>query len=71
MLCHGILNLQETKYGVEPTKLILREGMQHGFGRMCIVHEAFIAMVCFFVYTIIYILLYKCRYTYYTLFLCV
>ena len=49
---------------------LTRELMKHDFERMCIVYEIGIAMVHFFIYTIVYILLYKCRYTYYTLFLC-
>jgi len=37
---------------------------------MCIVYETLVAMVHFFKCAIIYILQYKCRYIYYTLFLC-
>jgi len=44
--------------------------MWHGFEIMCIVYERLSSMVCFFIYAFMYILLYKCRYTYYTLFLC-
>jgi hypothetical protein len=72
VLCHVVLNMQETKYGMQPTEEILREFMKHGFERMCIVYERLGAKVCFFIYAIMYILLYiyKCRYTYYNLFLC-
>jgi hypothetical protein len=39
--------------------------------KMCMVYESLVAMVHFFIYAIMYILLYyKCRFTYYTLFLC-
>jgi hypothetical protein len=58
MLCHGILNMQETKYGVHPTKEILRDDIQHGFKIMCIVYETIAAMIHFFIYAIMYILLY-------------
>ena len=27
VLCHGVLNMHETKYGVQQTKYILREGI--------------------------------------------
>jgi hypothetical protein len=27
VLCHGVLNMQETKYGVHPTEEILRDNM--------------------------------------------
>jgi hypothetical protein len=72
MFYHGILNMQETKYGLEPNEIILKIGMIHGFKEMCDVHEATIDLVHFFIDAVImYILLYKCIYTYYTLFLCV
>jgi hypothetical protein len=58
VLCHVVLNMQETKYGMQPTKEILREFMKHGFERMCIVYERLGAKVCFFIYAIMYILLY-------------
>ena len=72
MLCDRLLNMQETKYGVEPTKLTLREtNIQFDFERICIVYETIDGMVHFlFIYAIMYILLYKCRYTYYSLFIC-
>jgi hypothetical protein len=57
-LCHDILNMQETKYGMKPTKKILREFMKHGFKIMCIIYERLGAKACFFIYAIIYILLY-------------
>ena len=40
--------------------MILKESVDHGFERMCIVYEIFTAMVYFFIYEIMYILLYKC-----------
>ena len=49
MLCHGVLNMHKTKHGVDSTEDILRDGMQYGFERMCIVHGAMDAMVCFLV----------------------
>ena len=64
MLWHGILNMQETKYGVEPKEIILKIGMIHGFEEMCDVHEVTIALIRFFHAIIMYILLYKCIYTY-------
>lgn len=42
--------------------------MVHGFERKCIVHETVTIMVHFFIYANMYILLYKCTYTYYTFF---
>jgi hypothetical protein len=58
MFFHGVLNMQETKYGVHSTKEILRDSMQHGFKRMCIVYETVVVTVHFFIYAIMYILLY-------------
>ena len=40
MICHGILNIQETKYGVEPNEIILSTGKRRGFEATCVVHEA-------------------------------
>ena len=37
--------MQETKYGTVPTDEILKDGILHGFERMCIVHESIVAMV--------------------------
>jgi hypothetical protein len=38
---------------------------------MCDAHEDIISLVCFFIHVVVmYILRYKCIYTYYTLFLC-
>ena len=51
-------------------EVIIDEGIKDGFETMHIVREAMEPLVHFFVYAIMYILLYKCRYTYYTLFLC-
>ena len=72
MFCHGILNMHETKYGVNPNETILKTGMIHDFERMCDVHEATEALVRFCIHAVaMYILLYKCIYTYnYTLFMC-
>jgi hypothetical protein len=58
VLCHGLLNTQEKKYGVHPTYDISRDDMQHGFKRMCIVSETLVVMVHFFIYAIMYILIY-------------
>jgi hypothetical protein len=58
VLCHDILNMQETKYEMQPIEEILRECMKHDFERMCIVYERLGAKVCFLIYTIMYILLY-------------
>ena len=67
----AILNMKEMKYGVELNEIILKIGMIHGFEEICDVHEATLALVLFFIHAIImHILLYKCIYTYYTLFLC-
>ena len=58
MICYGVSNLQETKYGIAPTDEILKDGMVHGFERMCIVYESIVAMVChfYFRFTLIYII---------------
>ena len=48
MLCHGISNMQETKYGVDPDESILKTRMIHGFEEMCHVHEVIISLVHFF-----------------------
>ena len=72
MICHRILNMQETKYVVEPMEEILRNGMQHGFERVYIVYEPLTATVifllmqsCIFYYINVYILItlyvYVCR----------
>ena len=37
--------MQETKYGTAPTDQILKDGMLHGFERMCIVYESIVALV--------------------------
>ena len=76
MLFYGILNMQQTKYGVDPKhdEMILITNMKHGFERMCKHHEAVEAFLCFIIHAVMYILLYIYiyiyRYTYYTLFLC-
>ena len=56
--------MQETKYGLDPTEEILRDGMQNGFERICITHETMDVVVRFFIYAFMYKTLYKCRYTY-------
>jgi len=50
--------LQETKYGTAPTDEILKDGMVHGFERMCIVYESIVAMVRHFSFrfTLMYII---------------
>ena len=58
MLCHVVLNMQETKYGMQTLEDIFREFMKHGFERMCIVYEILGAKVCYFIYAIMYTLLY-------------
>ena len=70
MFCHGILNMQETKYGVKPTKEILGDGMQHAIEKCVLFMQHSLLWYVFFIYAIMYTLLYKCRYTYHTLFLC-
>ena len=37
--------MQETKYGTAPTDEILKDGMVHGFERMCMVYESIVTMV--------------------------
>ena len=37
--------MQETNYGIVSTDEILKDGILHGFERMCIVHESIVAMV--------------------------
>ena len=39
--------MQETKYGVDPMKEILRDGMKYGFKRTCIIHEVMDVMIHF------------------------
>ena len=59
MLWHAIWNLFQTKYGVEPTNDILRDGMRNGFERMGIVYESLVDMERFLIYTpYIYIYIY-------------
>ena len=48
MFCHGILNMQETKYEVEPNETILKTSMIHGFEEMCDAHEAIESLAHFF-----------------------
>ena len=57
-LCHGVLNMQETKYGMQPIEEILRKFMKHGFEIMYIFYERLDAKVCSFNHAIMYILLY-------------
>ena len=51
--------MQETKYGTAPTDEILKDGMVHGFERMCIVYESIVAMVrhLFSIYIDVYYLI--------------
>ena len=58
------------KYGVDPNESILSTGMKHDFEGMCDSHEATKDLVPFLNHVVMYILPYKCIYTYYTLFLC-
>ena len=53
MLCHGVLNMQEKKNGLEPNEMILSIGIKHGFEAMCDVHEAIEALVHFFIHGIV------------------
>ena len=59
MICYGVYNLQETKYGTVPTDQILKDGMLHGFERMCIVYESIVALVhhLFSIYIDVYYLI--------------
>jgi hypothetical protein len=52
MLCHGVLNMHEIKYGMLPIEDNLRECMKHGFKRIRIVYEKLGANICFFIYAI-------------------
>ena len=55
MLCHVVLNIQETKYGTQTSANILREFMKHGFERMCIFYERLGAKVCFYLHYHMYV----------------
>jgi hypothetical protein len=71
MICHGVLNMQETKYGEEPMENLVITDMRQGFKMRCMVYESITDLVRFFIYNIMYILLYyKSRFTYNALFLC-
>ena len=52
MIFYGVYNLQETKYGTASTDQILKDGMLHGFERMCIVYDSIFAMVRHFSFQI-------------------
>jgi hypothetical protein len=39
MLCHGVLNMHETKYGEDSKEDILIIGMRRRFETMCMVYE--------------------------------
>ena len=39
MVYHGVLNMQETTYGMEPIEMILSINMKHGFEELFDVHE--------------------------------
>jgi hypothetical protein len=58
VIFHVVLNMQETKYGMQTLEDILREFTTQGFERMCLVYEILGAKVCFLIYTIMCILLY-------------
>ena len=49
--------MQETRYGTAPTDEILKDGMVHGFERMCIVYESIVALVrhLFSIYIDVYV----------------
>ena len=51
--------MQEEKYKTVPTYEILKDGMVHGFERICIVYESIVAMVrhLFSVYIDVYYLI--------------
>ena len=51
--------MQETKYGTAPTDKILKDGMLHGFERMCIFYESIVALVrhIFSIYIDVYYLI--------------
>ena len=51
--------MQETKYGTVPTDEILKDGILHGFERICTVHESIVVMVrhFFFIYIDVYYLI--------------
>ena len=53
--------MQETKYGTAPTNEILKDGMVHGFERMCIVYESIVVMVrhLFSIYIYVYYLIFR------------
>ena len=61
MICYGVYNLQETKYDTAPIDQILKDGMLHGFERMCIVYESIVALVShlFLIYIDVYYLILK------------
>ena len=42
--------MQETKYGTVPTDEIFKDGMVHGFERMCIVYESIVAWCVIFLF---------------------
>ena len=54
--------MQETKYGTAPTDQILKDGMLHGFERMCIVYDSIVALVRHFfsIYIDVYYLMLNC-----------
>jgi hypothetical protein len=50
---------------VEPNETILKTDMIHGFEAMCDIHETTKVLISFFIHAVVmYILLYKCIYTY-------
>ena len=53
--------MQETKYGTAPTDEVLKDGMVHGFERMCIVYESIFALVHHFfsIYIDVYYLIFQ------------
>ena len=64
MLCHDILNTQETNYVVELNETILKTRLTHIFEATCDVHEAIEDLVCdFYSCNSCVYFLYKCIYT--------
>ena len=52
MPCHGVLNMQEIKYGVKLDEMILNSGMKHGYGAMSDVHEETKVLINFVIHAV-------------------
>ena len=48
MLYDNVHNSQQKKYGVEQIEDISRDGINHGFKRICNIYETIVAMAWFF-----------------------